>query len=180
MVILGIEIECGEKTLILLYMFFVNLGLIYISRFLALGGGHSWFKDSDGARIREKRNSFWEKVVNIEEFCWPSDEWLCVRRYTRDNFNNSNEPISYVYWELSPVAGPSLTHQTRNDPARSLPPIVEDDRYGLFQPLGLTRLDMSVFNWYTQMVINCYSPLYFGTRGWKGKKILIEGMFVKS
>lgn len=85
----------------------------------------------------------------------------------RDNFNHSNKLISYeehfqnsqffesildVYWELPPVAGPSLTHQTRYDPARTIPPIVEDGRYGLFQRLGLGRLETSVFNGYTQMV----------------------------
>ena len=85
----------------------------------------------------------------------------------RDDFNHSNTPISYTqhfqnsryvesildaYWELPPVAGPSLTHQTRYDPARSSSPIVEDGRFGLFQRLGLSRLESSVFNGYTQMV----------------------------
>lgn len=85
----------------------------------------------------------------------------------RDNFNHTNQPISYkehyensrfiesildVYWEMPPVAGPSLTHQSRYDPARTTSPIVEDGRYGLFQRLRLGRLDTSVFNGYTQMV----------------------------
>ena len=85
----------------------------------------------------------------------------------RDDFNHSNQPISYadhfqnsrflesildVYWELPPVAGPSLTHQTRYDPARAPSPIVEDGQYRLFQHLGLTGLETSVFNGYTQMV----------------------------
>ncbi|KAL0415209.1 UNVERIFIED_CONTAM: hypothetical protein Slati_3352800 [Sesamum latifolium] len=84
----------------------------------------------------------------------------------RDDFNHSNKAISYaehftnsrfvesvldVYWELPPVAGPSLTHQTRYDPARTSAPIVEDGRYRLFQRLGLSRFDTSVFNGYTQM-----------------------------
>ncbi|XP_015894599.1 uncharacterized protein LOC107428563 [Ziziphus jujuba] len=131
------------------------------------GGGHSCFKDSDEARIRLKRKKFWEKAVDIEELCGPNEAWWGVRGYMRDNFNHSNQPISYsehfqnsrfvesildVYWELPPVAGPSLTHQTRYDPARSQPPIVEDGRFGLFQRLGLTGLDNSVFNGYTQMV----------------------------
>lgn len=50
------------------------------------------------------------------------------------------------------MAGPSLTHQSRYDPARTQSPIVEDGRYGLFQRLGLARLENSVFNGYTQMV----------------------------
>lgn len=85
----------------------------------------------------------------------------------RDDFNHSNKAITYgehfknsrfvesvldIYWELPPVAGPSLTHQTRYDPARAPSPIVEDGRYGLFQKLGLSGLENSVFNGYTQMV----------------------------
>ncbi|KAK9923406.1 hypothetical protein M0R45_031828 [Rubus argutus] len=131
------------------------------------GGGHSCFKDSDEARIRSKRKHFWEKAVDIEELCGPGEAWWGVRGYVRDNFNHSHKLIPYaehfqnsrfvesildVYWELPPVAGPSLTHQTRYDPARAPPPIVEDGRYGLFQRLGLTRFETSVFNGYTQMV----------------------------
>ncbi|PNY15375.1 hypothetical protein L195_g012069, partial [Trifolium pratense] len=130
-------------------------------------GGHSCFKDSDEARIRSRRKQFWEKAVDIEELCGPGEVWWGVRGYMRDNFNHSNKPISYaqhfqnsryvesildVYWELPPVAGPSLTHQTRYDPARAPNPIVEDGRYGLFQRLGLGKFDNSVFNGYTQMV----------------------------
>jgi hypothetical protein len=51
-----------------------------------------------------------------------------------------------VYWELPPVAGPSLMHQTPYDPARASDPIVEDGRYTLFQRLGLGKLDSLVFN----------------------------------
>ncbi|OAY36648.1 uncharacterized protein LOC110626244 [Manihot esculenta] len=131
------------------------------------GGGHSCFSDSDESRIRSKRKKFWEKAVDIDELCGPDEAWWGVRGWMRDNFNHSNKPISYaehfqnsrfiesildVYWELPPVAGPSLTHQTRYDPARTTPPIVEDGRYGLFQRLGLGRLETSVFNGYTQMV----------------------------
>ncbi|GMY34319.1 hypothetical protein FCV25MIE_29561 [Fagus crenata] len=136
-------------------------------QFYIRGGGHSCFKDSDEARIRLKRKKFWEKAVDIEELCGMGEAWWGVRGYMRDDFNHSNQPISYaehfqnsrflesildVYWELPPVAGPSLTHQTRYDPARAPSPIVEDGRYGLFQRLGLTRLETSVFNGYTQMV----------------------------
>ncbi|KAL9350723.1 hypothetical protein Peur_057978 [Populus x canadensis] len=131
------------------------------------GGGHSCFRDSDEARVRSKRKLFWEKAVDIDELCGPNEAWWGVRGWMRDNFNHSNKPISYaehfqnsrfiestldVYWELPPVAGPSLTHQTRYDPARATSPIVEDGRYGLFQRLGLGRLEASVFNGYTQMV----------------------------
>ncbi|KAH8520964.1 hypothetical protein H0E87_002132 [Populus deltoides] len=131
------------------------------------GGGHSCFRDSDEARIRLKRKLFWEKAVGIDELCGPNEAWWGVGGWMRDDFNHSNKPISYsehfqnsrfiesildVYWELPPVAGPSLTHQTRYDPARATSPIVEDGRYGLFQRLGLSRLDRSVFNGYTQMV----------------------------
>ncbi|KAF1886856.1 hypothetical protein Lal_00046094 [Lupinus albus] len=131
------------------------------------GGGHSCFKDSDEARIRSRRKKFWEKAVDIEELCGHGEAWWGVRGYLRDNFNHSNKPLSYaqhfqnsrfiesildVYWELPPVAGPSLTHQTRYDPARAPSPVVEDGRHGLFQRLGLAKLDNSVFNGYTQMV----------------------------
>ncbi|KAJ6696252.1 hypothetical protein OIU74_015196 [Salix koriyanagi] len=131
------------------------------------GGGHSCFRDSDEARVRSKRKLFWEKAVDIDELCGPNEAWWGVRGWMRDNFNHSNKPISYaehfqnsrfiestldVYWELPPVAGSSLTHQTRYDPARATSPIVEDGRYGLFQRLGLGRLEASVFNGYTQMV----------------------------
>ncbi|KAB5574302.1 hypothetical protein DKX38_001496 [Salix brachista] len=136
-------------------------------QFYIRGGGHSCFRDSDEARIRSKRKLFWEKAVAIDELCGPIEAWWGVGGWMRDDFNHSNKPISYaehfqnsrfiesildVYWELPPVAGPSLTHQTRYDPARATGPIVEDGRYGLFQRLGLSRLDRSVFNGYTQMV----------------------------
>ncbi|XP_057457900.1 uncharacterized protein LOC130748676 [Lotus japonicus] len=136
-------------------------------QFYIRGGGHSCFKDSDEARIRSRRKQFWEKAVDMEELCGPGEAWWGVRGFMRDNFNHSNKPITYaqhfqnsryvesildVYWELPPVAGPSLTHQTRYDPARTPNPIVEDGRYGLFRRLGLADLDNSVFNGYTQMV----------------------------
>ncbi|XP_072963208.1 uncharacterized protein [Typha angustifolia] len=131
------------------------------------GGGHSCFTDSDEARIRSKRKKMWEKAVDIDELCGKGDGWWGVRGYMRDDFNHSNIAISYtdhfknsrflesvldIYWELPPVAGPSLTHQTRYDPARSPDPIIEDGRYRSFQRLGLGRLETSVFNGYTQMV----------------------------
>ncbi|KAL6585039.1 hypothetical protein OROMI_004328 [Orobanche minor] len=136
-------------------------------QFYIRGGGHSCFKDSDEARIRYKRRKFWEKAVDIQELCGPGDAWWGVRGQMRDDFNHSNKAITYsehfqnsrfvesvldVYWELPPAAGPSLTHQTRYDPARAPGPIVEDGRYGLFRRLGLSRLDNSVFKGYTQMV----------------------------
>ncbi|KAK3027074.1 hypothetical protein RJ639_040906 [Escallonia herrerae] len=131
------------------------------------GGGHSCFKDGDEARVRSRRRKFWEKAVDIKELCGPGEAWWGVRGYMRDDFNHSNKAITHeqhfqnsrfvesildVYWELPPVAGPSLTHQSRYDPARVTSPIVEDGRYGLFQRLGLSRLESSVFNGYTQMV----------------------------
>ncbi|XP_062212155.1 uncharacterized protein LOC133913107 isoform X2 [Phragmites australis] len=130
------------------------------------GGGHSCFWDSDEARLRSKRKKFWDKAVQIDDLCGEDDAWWGVRGYMRDNFNHSNKAISYkehfqnsrlvesvmdLYWELPPVAGPSLTHQTRYDPARATDPIIEDGRYGLFRRTGLARLDASVFNGYTQM-----------------------------
>ncbi|KAM7255627.1 hypothetical protein ACFE04_008525 [Oxalis oulophora] len=136
-------------------------------QFYVRGGGHSCFKDSDEARTRERRKNFWEKAVNVDELCGSGEVWWGVKGNMRDNFNHTNTPISHaehfqnsrfvesildIYWELPPVAGPSLTHQTRYDPARTQPPIVEDGRYGLFQRLGLGRLDTTVFNGYTQMV----------------------------
>jgi hypothetical protein len=130
------------------------------------GGGHSCFWDSDEARLRSKQKIFWEKAVEMDDLCGKDDAWWGVRGYMRDNFNHSNKAISYkehfensrfvesimdLYWELPPVAGPSLTHQTRYDPARTSDPIIEDGRYGLFRRIGLARLDASVFNGYTQM-----------------------------
>ena len=105
--------------------------------------------------------------MDTDELCGAGEEWWGVRGQMRDNFNHSNKDISYtehfmnsrfvesvldVYWELPPVAGPSLTHQSRYDPARVSSPIVEDGRFGLFQRLGLGRLEPFVFNGYTQMV----------------------------
>ncbi|XP_022844663.1 uncharacterized protein LOC111367831 [Olea europaea var. sylvestris] len=136
-------------------------------QFYVRGGGHSCFRDSDEAWIRYRRKKFWEKAVDIGELCGPGEAWWGVRGQMRDDFNHSNKAISYsehfqnsrflesvldVYWELPPVAGPSLTHQTRYDPARAPSPVVEDGRYGLFRRLGLSTLDTSVFNGYTQMV----------------------------
>lgn len=135
--------------------------------FVDPGGGHSCFRDSDEARVRARRKHFWDKAVDIDELCGPGEKWWGVRGDMRDDFSHKNNSITYmehfqnsrfiesildVYWELPPVAGPSLTHQTRYDPARAPNPIVEDGRYGLFQRLGLGRLDTSVFNGYTQMV----------------------------
>ncbi|XP_068648741.1 uncharacterized protein [Aristolochia californica] len=142
-------------------------------QFYIRGGGHSCFRDSDEARLRLKRKKFWEKAVHIDELCGPGEAWWGVRGEMRDDFSHKNKKISYsehfqnsrfvesvldVYWELPPVAGPSLTHQTRFDPARAPDPIVEDGGYGLFQRLGLTRLETSVFNGYTQMVYVKVSP----------------------
>ncbi|KAL3840874.1 hypothetical protein ACJIZ3_025465 [Penstemon smallii] len=136
-------------------------------QFYIRGGGHSCFKDSDEARIRYRRKKFWEKAVDVEELCGPGEAWWGARGQMRDNFNHSNKAITYaehfknsrfvesvldVYWELPPVAGPSLTHQTRYDPARAPTPIIEDGRYGLFRRLGLSQFEISVFNGYTQMV----------------------------
>uniref|UniRef100_A0ACD5U2C2 Uncharacterized protein n=1 Tax=Avena sativa TaxID=4498 RepID=A0ACD5U2C2_AVESA len=130
------------------------------------GGGHSCFWDSDEARFRSKRSKFWEKAVEIDQLCGKDDAWWGIRGYMHDDFNRTNEAISYkehfhnsrlvesvldLYWELPPVAGPSLTHQTRYDPARASDPIIEDGRHGLFQRIGLARFDASVFNGYTQM-----------------------------
>lgn len=142
-------------------------------QFYIKGGGHSCFLDSDEARTRSRRKKFWEKAVDSEELCGPGEAWWGVRGYMRDDFNHSNKAITYadhfqnsrfvesvldLYWELPPVAGPSLTHQMRYDPARVSTPIVEDGRYGLFQRLGLSRLETSVFNGYTQMVYLQVSP----------------------
>ncbi|KAL0429852.1 UNVERIFIED_CONTAM: hypothetical protein Sradi_0611200 [Sesamum radiatum] len=136
-------------------------------QFYIRGGGHSCFKESDEARIRSRRKKLWEKAVDIDELCGPGEAWWGVRGHMRDDFNHSNKAITYaehfqnsryvesvldVYWELPPVAGPSLTHQTRYDPARTPNPVIEDGRYGLFQRVGLSRLETSVFNGYTQMV----------------------------
>ena len=115
----------------------------------------------------------WDKAVDRDELCGEGEAWWGVKGEMRDDFNHSNKVITlnehfqnsrYVesildlYWELPPVAGPALTHQTRFDPARSVDPIIEEGRFGLFQKLGLTGLDLSVFNGYTQMVYVQISP----------------------
>ncbi|KAG0462834.1 hypothetical protein HPP92_021310 [Vanilla planifolia] len=121
-------------------------------QFYVRGGGHTCFRDGDEARIRRKRRKLWEKAVDTEELCGEGEAWWGVRGEMRDDFNHSNKAISHLdhfqnsrfveslldsYWELPPVAGPSLTHQTRYDPARSSNPIVEDGQYSLFKGLGL-------------------------------------------
>ncbi|KAG6514073.1 hypothetical protein ZIOFF_024412 [Zingiber officinale] len=108
-----------------------------------------------------------QNELKRDELCGNGEEWWGAQGYMRDAFNHSNKAISYeehfqnsrfvdsvldVYWELPPVAGPSLTHQTRCGPARASDPIIEDGRFGLFQRLGLAKLETSVFNGYTQMV----------------------------
>lgn len=130
------------------------------------GGGHNCYEDSDEARIRAKRKQFWEKALDIKELCGPGDTWWGVRGQMRDNFNHSFEIISHaehfenskfvesvldMYWELPPVAGPSLTHQTRYDPARSSEPVITNHQKDLFRKLGLSSLNRTVFNGYTQM-----------------------------
>ncbi|WOK97922.1 hypothetical protein Cni_G06630 [Canna indica] len=143
------------------------------------GGGHSCFRDSDEARTRAKRKMLWEKAVDTPELCGKEGAWWGVQGYMRDNFNSSNKAVSYkqhfqnsrfvesvldIYWELPPVAGPSLTHQIRYDPARTQEPIVEDGKFHLFKKLGLARLEASLFNQYTQMVyIKVSAPPLTGT-----------------
>ncbi|KAE8700661.1 Detected protein of confused Function [Hibiscus syriacus] len=102
-------------------------------------GGHSCFKDSYEARIRSKRNKFWEKSVDTDELCARNEAWWGSR------FSMS---IGSYYQQLVLP----FTHQTRYDPARAPTPIVEDGRYRMFQRLGLDRLERSVFNGYTQMI----------------------------
>ncbi|GLT77181.1 hypothetical protein SLA2020_487910 [Shorea laevis] len=136
-------------------------------QFYIRGRGHSCFRDSDEAQIRSKRKKLWEKAVDIDELCGPNEAWWGVRGEMRDNFNRNRTPISYayhfadgrfiesileVYWEPPPVAGPSLSHQTRYDPTRTPILIVKDGHYGLLQRLGLRRLETSVFNGHTQVV----------------------------
>ncbi|KAH9300811.1 hypothetical protein KI387_012394 [Taxus chinensis] len=131
------------------------------------GGGHSCNEDSDEARVRAIRKKFWDKALDIKELCGSGDAWWGVKGHMRDNFNHSFEIMSHaehfennkfvesvldLYWELPPVAGPSLTHQTRYDPARSSKPIVLDGQKDLFRKLGMNSLNSSVFNGYTQMV----------------------------
>ncbi|CAN4088957.1 unnamed protein product [Withania somnifera] len=96
-------------------------------QFYIRGGGHSCFKDSDEGRIRSRRKKFWEKAVDIEELCGPGEAWWGVRGQMRDDFNHTNKAISYA------------EH-------------FKNSRYGLFRRLGLSGLEASVFNGYTQMV----------------------------
>ncbi|BBG98959.1 hypothetical protein Prudu_008494 [Prunus dulcis] len=55
-----------------------------------------------------------------EDICWMTLTTVKNSRFV--------ESILDVYWEVPPVAGPSLTHQTRYDPARAVTPVVEDGR----------------------------------------------------
>ncbi|KAJ7568577.1 hypothetical protein O6H91_01G038500 [Diphasiastrum complanatum] len=130
------------------------------------GGGHSCSEDSYEARVRSARKGFWEKALDIKELCGSNIMWWGVQGEMRDNFSHNNTAISYathvenvqflesvldIYWELPPVAGPTLTHQRRFDPARTSHPIVANSDNHLFMQLGLDRLNKSVFNGYTQM-----------------------------
>lgn len=134
---------------------------------LVQGGGHSCSKDSKEALLRAARRKNWEKAVDIEELCGAGGTWWGVRGQMRDNFNHSFVQITEeehlenfkqiersleLYWELPPVAGPSLTHQNRYDPARTTDPIIGDHEGKLFEQLGLGRLGKDLFNGYTQMV----------------------------
>lgn len=161
-------VDCFFRTIEYFFIFSqLNFAGYRFCFFSSAGGGHSCFKDSDEARVRRKRKMLWEKAVDIDELCGEEEAWWGVRGSMRDDFNHSNKAITYaehfqnsrfvesvldVYWELPPVAVPSLTHQTRYDPARVSDPIIEDGRFGLFRKLGLSRLETSVFNGYTQMV----------------------------
>lgn len=131
------------------------------------GGGHSCYVDSDEARVRAARRDLWEKSVDVKELCGPGDAWWGVRGQMRDNFNHSFVQISQeehfenaklvesaldLYWELPPVAGPSLTRQNRYDPARTPNPVIADEEERLFLQLGLSCLPTNLFNGYTQMV----------------------------
>lgn len=131
------------------------------------GGGHSCSQDSNEALWRAARRDSWEKAVNISELCGPSDAWWGVRGQMRDNFNHSFVHITQeqhlenfkqiesfldLYWELPPVAAPSLTHQRRYDPARTTHPLIKDEEEWLFAQLGLSSLNKDLFNGYTQMV----------------------------
>ena len=68
--------------------------------------------------------------MDVQELCGPGETWWGVRGEMRDNFNHSNTPISYaehfqnsrfvesildVYWEIPPVAGPSLAMFSKQD-----------------------------------------------------------------
>ncbi|XP_002984414.2 uncharacterized protein LOC9644262 [Selaginella moellendorffii] len=130
------------------------------------GGGHNCDPESEEARTRQYRSKKWEKAMDSSQLCGGGGEWWGVRGEMRDNFNHSNAPISHqqhlhngrlvesmlqLYWELPPVAGPSLTKQNRYDPARSSRPLVGDGDRTLFRKLGLHSLEKRVFNGYTQM-----------------------------
>lgn len=171
-------LKLGFQHLIFEHSYDTGIGDHYSLRqicdqFYVGGGGHSCFVDGDEARIRRKRRGMWENAVDIDELCAGGEAWWGVRGEMRDDFNRSNLAISHadhfrngryvesfldVYWELPPIAGPSLTHQARYDPARTPNPIVEDGQYSLFQQLGLSRLDRDVFNGYACMVYTKISP----------------------
>ncbi|MCO5595744.1 hypothetical protein L7F22_049792 [Adiantum nelumboides] len=134
---------------------------------LVKGGGHSCFKDSKESLLRAARKKNWEKSVNTDELCGPGGAWWGVRGQMRENFNHSFVHITQeqhlenfkqiessleLYWELPPVAAPSLTRQSRYDPARTTDPIIGDNESKLFVQSGLSSLDKALFNGYTQMV----------------------------
>lgn len=130
------------------------------------GGGHSCQLDGEESRIRSSRKGTWEKAVGIEELCGQESTWWGVKGSMKDNFDHLSTPISIAehranaaymesvldtYWELPPVAGPSLTKQTRYDPARTPSPLIPDGDIVSFQKHRLDVLNTSVFNGYTQM-----------------------------
>ncbi|KAI3840122.1 hypothetical protein MKX03_003578 [Papaver bracteatum] len=97
--------------------------------------GHSNIRDSDEARIKEKKKKFWEKAVDINGFCGPGEAWWGVRGHMRDDFNQTNEALSY---------------KEHFQNSRFVESVLDTGSYML--RLGLSRFDSSVFNGYSQMV----------------------------
>ena len=114
--------------------------------------------------MRAKRKQLSEKALDIKELCGSGDIWWGVRGQMRDNFNHSFEMILRaehfenskfvesvldLHWEVPPVFGPSLTHQTRYDSTHSSEPVIPDYQKYLFRQFGLSSLNNTVFNGYT-------------------------------
>lgn len=122
---------------------------------------------SDEARIRAKWKKFWENAVDRDELCGPDEAWWEITGMMKDFSGSSYIPFTLsehfnisryleyaldLYWKVPPVAGSSLNHQARYDPARVSWPIIEDGDYRSLELLGLSGLNTCVLNRYNQMV----------------------------
>ncbi|EFJ24064.1 hypothetical protein SELMODRAFT_102324 [Selaginella moellendorffii] len=133
---------------------------------LTTGGGHSCSLSSREAEVRSQRKRAWERAVDMTELCSMSGAWWGIRGEMRDNFDKIKVPISHqdhienyklvqsmlqIYWEVPPLASPSLSYQRAYDPARTVAPLLGEEEREVYNRLGLDKLDEWEFSEYFQM-----------------------------